>query len=1407
MERLDDALKDLNEALKIQPECPFTLSIRGDLYRRQGKLDEAFKDLNAALKIQPESPFTLASRSELYRKQGQCDEALKDMNAALKINPDHSNLLTLRSEIHKSQRKFDDALNDTNAALKIQPNNPSALALRGDVYRRQGKLDESLKDLNSSLKITPQYAFALSRRGDVYRKMERLDDALKDLNAALKIKPEYDFVFASRGDIYLQQGKFDEALKDLNEALKIKPEYAFALVIRGSVYRQQGNFKRALCDLNKAIDLDPDNIFAQSIRTDVLNQSQDETILKFKAQVMDSDDSRWIEPSNGFLHDSFKDAHEKQGSSVAHLINEEIENKPETQKYILKDVLSSSAQKDQLIANNVVQKLSKAVNILFEEEIDATTEVRQQNFDGIRPHITIDPKYLSGIHTRLPEINTTVPNSSRDWLKNPFLTLNEVGNSLFYDEIIKSIPVSTPEFAGTYMTANPQPLTSEERCTFVMLGRKSHGLAPLESTGGRVIFVVPQQDAADAAAWVSPLSDVLVVNSLNKNFIGNNNLGLVTVRRFAALSFALKHGLKHMIMTDDNIESLYISEKLIGEGLSGWKQIYQLFQSASKSSKTPCISARTFRREIDENKPNAAKIEVDTTKFGFKIFYIDLESLAMKVRHPEDLLPDRADIWGEDFFFQYAMHFAGLNVGILKREAFLFVRSKTNTNLCKKVVKPATAWLDHKTNPNRPYFALKAEEALLSEVRRNISKTNNYEHKIASLDLSILAEKLQNKRRIEAMIPLDIALETIPPAKKKRAAREIDCIPHTEIVGDSAESDTFAGFLQELAETISLIVTCEYQGKPIDIMRLGEQEILIPQTYRESQQKAFYALAASLQNGIHCGYFEMAPGTGKTRIFATLAALAMLSPMFKKNVLIVTPTLELVEQTHQEVTRFNAMIEPSPKSKVIKVSTHNISQQLLQTNTKLHEGGYTIICCESSLRKLLDSNAAILNFISLFVIDESHEISPEILKIGQEFASNRKGLTFNFTATPESKRDLMGESIFRYSAQEGVQEKILSPWIIERIGVNFNKESLQAFLLSLPRILETRNHPHGGVLAENKGIIYVPNIEDAEFLEKILRDHGVKAAATHSKKKNNQTIIDEFKKDAFCSEINFLIAIDKLKIGFDAKVDYVMIARKSLPRSDWLQILGRALRSHVPTSFRPDEIAGKKIEQQKIAYLMVFDEVELPLEILHSFENLRLNHEFLTQEVKYNFSLNRKVVSIQEKIDFAPSSPAISFAFSNAQNKIPIPMTVAESVLIPVKYGDGTLARAIGMGTLWQQKEDKDEEIITGFGLVRTICSKYPQLREMIRKNEKTTNNDLEQLLSNASHLLNQHANENIVNDALIRYQIQVFEYDPVSRLFQFREQMGNSKSLQIIRLSRSFRNFNGRVFEHYDLLLFQNNF
>jgi tetratricopeptide (TPR) repeat protein len=322
-------------------------SERGFAFARTARLDEADRDLSEAVKLDPNLGWAYYNRCWIRMSREKWKEAVSDFSEAIRCQPDRVAAICNRAGCYEAQRNYDAALADYDAVLQLDPNNAKAHAGRGSVLRARGDLNQLLGpsppalvapsfdtqllgtnrknpapalppiDLTTAQQRTrghelygkakeatalgnlegavDYYSQALALnfspkansvthmdRGNIYLKLKDEDRALADYNAAIRDDPANAGAYVNRGDVFGRRQMGEKAIADYGTALRLNPNQAEAYYNRALEYLKSGKIDTAIHDLDSAIELKPDlcesyvkRAMAYAVKGDVSRQLSD----------------------------------------------------------------------------------------------------------------------------------------------------------------------------------------------------------------------------------------------------------------------------------------------------------------------------------------------------------------------------------------------------------------------------------------------------------------------------------------------------------------------------------------------------------------------------------------------------------------------------------------------------------------------------------------------------------------------------------------------------------------------------------------------------------------------------------------------------------------------------------------------------------------------------------------------------------------------------------------------------------------------------------------------------------------------------------------------------------------------------------------------------------------------------
>ncbi len=270
----DKGLDEIRKLVDLYPkDTEFKLYL-GQLYFEKGDYDNARKQFDEALAIDPENGKILLALADVYRAQKNTDKAFTYLQAAftkpeLDVDLKIQVLLTLFAEMEKNPAIKAQALALGQEATRLHPEEPKTWAMYADLLYHSGNTAEariaykqaiSADKGNQKFTVWQQYLLSLLDVQDFESLSPEADKAvelfpnqalpyflsglaknqLKDYSAAVSVLRSGVFYvsgnreleasfYSSLGDAYNELGNFEESDESYAKTLKIQPHNALVL--------------------------------------------------------------------------------------------------------------------------------------------------------------------------------------------------------------------------------------------------------------------------------------------------------------------------------------------------------------------------------------------------------------------------------------------------------------------------------------------------------------------------------------------------------------------------------------------------------------------------------------------------------------------------------------------------------------------------------------------------------------------------------------------------------------------------------------------------------------------------------------------------------------------------------------------------------------------------------------------------------------------------------------------------------------------------------------------------------------------------------------------------------------------------------------------------------------------------
>ena len=184
--RHEEAISDLNEAIRLKPNYAEAYSVRGLSKSNLGRHEEAISDFNEAIRLNPNLADVYSLRGLSKNALDRREEAISDLNEAIRLNPNLADAYSLRGLSKNALDRHEEAISDFNEAIRLNPNLTNAYFFRGVAKVELGKVEEAKVDYQMALKLAEQQG-----NEDLKANIEQMLQGFKDKEQTYVITKYY----------------------------------------------------------------------------------------------------------------------------------------------------------------------------------------------------------------------------------------------------------------------------------------------------------------------------------------------------------------------------------------------------------------------------------------------------------------------------------------------------------------------------------------------------------------------------------------------------------------------------------------------------------------------------------------------------------------------------------------------------------------------------------------------------------------------------------------------------------------------------------------------------------------------------------------------------------------------------------------------------------------------------------------------------------------------------------------------------------------------------------------------------------------------------------------------------------------------------------------------------------------
>jgi tetratricopeptide (TPR) repeat protein len=149
----EDAKKELEKALELNPSLPEAHYLLGELAIYRAQIDRAIEELTHEIAINPNFAMAYYKLGDAYTRREQWDQAIPQLQRSIWLNPTYSGPYILLGKAYFKRSELANAEGMLRRAIAIDPNNSSAHYILGQTLVQAGKVDEGRQMLKRSQEL------------------------------------------------------------------------------------------------------------------------------------------------------------------------------------------------------------------------------------------------------------------------------------------------------------------------------------------------------------------------------------------------------------------------------------------------------------------------------------------------------------------------------------------------------------------------------------------------------------------------------------------------------------------------------------------------------------------------------------------------------------------------------------------------------------------------------------------------------------------------------------------------------------------------------------------------------------------------------------------------------------------------------------------------------------------------------------------------------------------------------------------------------------------------------------------------------------------------------------------------------------------------------------------------------
>lgn len=262
LNEFDEAITDFDLASE-QDYKPLKeiYKVRWYLHFEKKNYDAALKDVQEALKLEPTNSTLNLGLANILREQGSYGEALEIYKKVAQSDPNNADIPYFMALTYS--KTGDIAAQETAATEAVQRNSQfigESYYLLGDALQKNKKYDEAIRAYERAVSINARILEVYLNLGEVYRSQNNYDKAIMTGKKGLQSYQNNGNLFANLSWYYSLAERYPEAVAAARDAIRLLPKQdstGHKYLCRA--YNDSKQFSQAISACNEALKISPND--------------------------------------------------------------------------------------------------------------------------------------------------------------------------------------------------------------------------------------------------------------------------------------------------------------------------------------------------------------------------------------------------------------------------------------------------------------------------------------------------------------------------------------------------------------------------------------------------------------------------------------------------------------------------------------------------------------------------------------------------------------------------------------------------------------------------------------------------------------------------------------------------------------------------------------------------------------------------------------------------------------------------------------------------------------------------------------------------------------------------------------------------------------------------------------------